>query len=111
MNYKNFDVLMLANGEVFLYLSSRFYNLSKGDGESHARSKLPAKVRKVVGSLYNKGDYLPDFFEAIGEVGTEIVEDEKVKKDTFEDLLMEQLSTLYAHAALEEALKASEGTA
>lgn len=72
MSYSQFDVVELTNGDIYLHVSAKFYNLSITNGGSNARSRLPHRVARKVGSLYGQGPNLAEYFAILQEAGDEV---------------------------------------
>lgn len=79
MSYKQFDVILLDNEELYLYVGSRFYSLSEQDKLVYSKTSLPGKVLATVGSLYGQGPNLLEFFKIMYEAEEEVVEELGVK--------------------------------
>lgn len=75
--YTNYDLLKGSDDNIYLYLSGKYYNLSKSVGESRARSSLPKGVSTcVVGDLSGKGELILHALEVFKEVYKDTYDEE-----------------------------------
>lgn len=73
MHLTNFDIVEDVHDDIWLYVSNRYYNLSKDVGESRARATLGKgnRIKKRLGSLHGKGNLVAIALRAHNKISLE----------------------------------------